>query len=544
MRRRSPPLRLALLLLLAIAASPAAGPRAQAPPPEAPPAGVPALQPRPGEATLEPALDTGGELHDLGAPARTTGVGPLFPLRRVVARLGGDLSGEDGSVILTLAETRVVAGPDNPVAIVGQEIVELSQPPVQDEAEGLLVPVDLLSASYGELLDFRFEWSREAGRLTARRRQAATLPVTVDVVHLQGVTTVVLRFPEPFDYELVERRDAVEVRPSRDRFQPPFPEPRVADPLVADVRVTGDRVRIELAPETRAESYVLEQPFRLVFDVVRMERDQAEAEEVPEIEPLEPHQGIRTIVIDPGHGGGESGAVGPAGEAEKDLTLELAHALRARLVERFPVRVVLTRDEDASLPLDTRSAIANQNKADLFVSIHLNSSLGSRARGAETFFLSMEASDARAAEVAAAENRAAAAGDEDPLYDLQLILWDLAQSYHLAASQRVAALIQEELNTTLGLRDRGVKQAPFRVLMGAAMPAVLVELGFLSNPEEEERLKDPAYRGELVEALVRAIGRYREEVDARAAAQAGEEAERPAAEAAPVGPDGSPEPTP
>jgi len=205
---------------------------------------------------------------------------------------------------------------------------------------------------------------------------------------------------------------------------------------------------------------------------------------------------------------------------------------------------VLTRDEDASLPLDTRSAIANQNKADLFVSIHLNSSLGSRARGAETFFLSMEASDARAAEVAAAENRAAAAGGEDPLYDLQLILWDLAQSYHLAASQRVAALIQEELNTTLGLRDRGVKQAPFRVLMGAAMPAVLVELGFLSNPEEEERLKDPAYRGELVEALVRAIGRYREEVDARAAAQAGEEAERPAVDAAPAGPDGSPEPTP
>jgi N-acetylmuramoyl-L-alanine amidase len=290
----------------------------------------------------------------------------------------------------------------------------------------------------------------------------------------------------------------------------------VADPLVEDVRVAEDRVRIELAPETRAESYELERPFRLVFDVVRAERSRSEAEEVPGIEPARPHEGLRTIVIDPGHGGGESGAVGPTGETEKDLTLELARVLRARLAERLPVRVVLTRDEDASLPLDTRSAIANQNKADLFISIHLNSSLGARARGAETYFLSMEASDARAAEVAAAENRGAAELD-DPLHDLQLILWDLAQSHHLSASQRVAALIQEELNTTLGLRDRGVKQAPFRVLMGAAMPAVLVELGFLSNPEEEERLKDPAYRSELVEALVRAIGRYRSEVDERAA---------------------------
>lgn len=537
MRRRLPPVRLAFVLLLAVAASSTAGPRPQPPPPgDATVPGAAPLQPRPGERPAEPPIEVpfepGAETHDLGPPALTTDAGPLFPLRRIVSRLGGTLSGEDGSVVLALGETRVIAGPGNPVAIVGREIVELSQAPFADDREGILVPVDLLRASYGELLDFSFDWSLEAGRLTARRGLPATLPVVVDVVHLQGVTTVVLRFPERFDYELVERREAVEIRPRRDRFQPPIPVSRVADPLVEDIRVAEDRVRIELAPETRAESYVLERPFRLVFDVVRAERSRSVAEEVPGIEPGRPHEGLRTIVIDPGHGGGESGAVGPTGETEKDLTLELARVLRARLAERLPVRVVLTRDEDASLPLDTRSAIANQNKAELFISIHLNSSLGARARGAETYFLSMEASDARAAEVAAAENRGAAELD-DPLYDLQLILWDLAQSHHLSASQRVAALIQEELNTTLGLRDRGVKQAPFRVLMGAAMPAVLVELGFLSNPEEEERLKDPAYRSELVEALVRAIGRYRSEVDERAARATVQ-----------GGPGGAPEPTP
>ena len=134
----------------------------------------------------------------------------------------------------------------------------------------------------------------------------------------------------------------------------------------------------------------------------------------------------------------------------------------------------------------------------------------------ETFFLSLQASDEMAAEIAAIENEAAAGGPTDnPLTDLDLILWDLAQSYHLAESQRYARLIQEELNGALGLADRGVKQAPFRVLRGAAMPAVLVELGFLSNTDEEQRLQDPEYRTQLVDALVRATQRYRALVEGR-----------------------------
>lgn len=453
----------------------------------------------------------------LGAPATTTEAGPLFALRPIVERLGGSLSGT-GTVTLTVGDTRVVAGAGNRTALVGREMVELSQPPVLAGEDGpLLVPVDFLEASYGELEDLEFDWSPESRQLVARRPVARTLPVTVDIVNLQGVSTVVLQFPERFEYELVERSGGVEVRPRRDRLEAPFPAPRVNDPLVSDVRVTPERIRIDLAPGARAEGYTLERPFRLVFDIVRAEAAPETAEEPVEVAPPRERQGLHTIVIDPGHGGAESGAVGPGGELEKNLTLELSRLLQARLRQSLPVRVVLTRDEDATLPHDTRPAIANQNKADLFISIHLNSSLGPTAHGAETYFLSNEASDARAAAAAEAENRVAGAGgDGDPLYDLQLILWDLAQSHHLGQSQRVATLIQQELNSTLGLRDRGVKQAPFRVLMGAAMPAVLVELGFLSNPSEAAKLEDPAYRSELVDALVRAIGRYREEVAERA----------------------------
>jgi N-acetylmuramoyl-L-alanine amidase len=458
-----------------------------------------------------------GEVSSL--PFASVPQGTLFALAPIVERLGAGLAAAplgQGSILrLPGREIVVVAG--SPAFTDGEQIVPLSVAPADAPAQGgLFVPVDLLQAAWGGL-GWSFTWLPGELRLMVERRELRTLELEVDLVHLQGVTTVVLQFPaadpqEP-QYRVRTRREAVEVELAGDRLVPParLPAPG-SDPLVEGIEVTPERVRLLLVAEAAAESYVLRNPFRLVFDVFRRSAPEAPAAEV---RPPERQPGIRTIVIDPGHGGVETGAIGTSGTAEKDLTLVLAQALKRRLEARLPVRVVLTRDEDADLPLDTRAALANQLKGDLFVSLHLNSSVGNGAHGAETYFLSMQASDAAAASAAAAENApssAVAAGEGsggDPLYDLQLILWDLAQSHHLAESQRLAGLIQEELNTTLSLRDRGVRQAPFRVLMGAAMPAVLVELGFLSNPQEEARLQNPAYRAELVEALVRAITRYR-----------------------------------
>jgi len=477
------------------------------PPPEAPPLTHGVAQ-----------LVVDGEVSSL--PIAITPQGTLFPLAPVAEKLGGGLAAgplRQGWVLqLPGRELVLVAGSSSFTD--GEQIVALSQAPADaaapDSPGGLFVPIDLLQAAWGDL-GYGFTWLPEELRLMVERRQLRSLQIEVDLVHLQGVTTVVLQFPEAESqapqYRLRTRRDAVEVELAGDRLLPParLPPPG-ADPLVEGVEVTPERVRLLLAPDAAAESYVLRNPFRLVFDVYRRS---AQASPPAEVRTPERQPGIRTIVLDPGHGGTETGAIGASGTAEKDLTLVLAQALKRRLEARLPVRVVLTRDEDADLPLDTRTALANQFKGDLFVSLHLNSSIGDGAHGAETYFLSMQASDAAAASAAAAENAPApGAGEgpeEDPLYDLQLILWDLAQSHHLAESQRLAGLIQEELNTTLSLRDRGVRQAPFRVLMGAAMPAVLVELGFLSNSQEEARLQDPAYRAELVEALVRAVTRYR-----------------------------------
>lgn len=456
---------------------------------------------------------------ELAVPVERRAGGPLFAIEPLVERLGGELAPAEGGEgwVLSVAGKEILFGPGSDVLVIDREIIRLSQAPEAGLA-GLLVPLDFLRATFGDFSGYRFAWDAVRGQLTVERGAGREVPVTIDVVHIQGLTTVVFQFSEAPRYRIVEVAGGVDVRLLGDRLAP-SPGWRQQDPLVAGIDLERDRIHIALVPGAAADSYVLDSPFRLVFDVHRGRSPSPPRLPRAALPPRET-EGVRTIVLDPGHGGNEIGATGASGVEEKELTLILAQSLKASLERRLPVRVILTRSEDAYLPLETRAAIANQNKADLFVSLHLNSvaRTGTRAHGAETYFLSMQASDARAAEAAELENRSGrAGGGDDPLHDLQLILWDLAQSHHLAESQRVASLIQEELNGALDLANRGVKQAPFQVLMGAAMPAVLVELGFLSNPEEERRLLDAGYRAELTAALVRAVGRYKAEVDSRAA---------------------------
>src|SRR6185295_10024980 len=349
------------------------------------------------------------------------------------------------------------------------------------------------------------------------KRQARLVPVAIDVVHLQGTTTVVLQFPTMPRYKIDQLPERIEVRMLGDRISASMAS-TLDDPLVEKVDPSPDRLVIRLLRGATADSYTLENPFRIVFDV---HQPGPTTGPVGGLAPAIDRPGIRTIVIDPGHGGTETGAIGPSGVQEKELTLLLARALASQLAERLGVRTELTRTNDSVISFDARTALANQNKADLFISIHLNSSLGTGAHGAETYFLANRATDPRAASSANVENGTAddGSGLADPaaLQDLQLMLWDLAQSRYLEQSQRLANMIQGELNQALDLKDRGVKQAPFRVLVGAAMPAVLVELGFISNPDEEKKLQDAGYRAQLVDALVRAVGHYKELVEARPA---------------------------
>ena len=218
-----------------------------------------------------------------------------------------------------------------------------------------------------------------------------------------------------------------------------------------------------------------------------------------------------TIVVDPGHGGEEEGAHGPGGLKEKDVTLDVARRLRGRLQADGGMEIILTRDDDRTVGLDERTAIANHAQADLFVSIHANSSRRDNARGSETYFLSYQATDDDARAVAAIENNAMRLDQGvQGQSGLEMVLWDLAQSAYLKASSDLAETIQDRLNDSLGVRNRGIKQAPFRVLMGATMPAVLVEIAFISSPEDEKRLRDASFKDQIAQAIAESVHRYRE----------------------------------
>lgn len=219
-------------------------------------------------------------------------------------------------------------------------------------------------------------------------------------------------------------------------------------------------------------------------------------------------------VVDPGHGGEQEGALSPAGDREKDLALEIARKVAARL-RKLGARVVLTRTGDIDVPLVNRATIANALRADLFVSIHLNSMPTAEQRhsrrGVETYFLSADATDASAAAVAARENASRMAGEAlaDPGDAVGLILQDLQSAAALTESSRLAYFLHERLIAGTGADDDGVKQAPFFVLAGARMPAVLLELGFISHEVESLRLKDPVYQELLAAAVADGIAAWR-----------------------------------
>jgi N-acetylmuramoyl-L-alanine amidase len=218
---------------------------------------------------------------------------------------------------------------------------------------------------------------------------------------------------------------------------------------------------------------------------------------------------IGRIVIDPGHGGHDTGTIGPSGLMEKDLCLDVALRLGKIVEQRLPgADVLYTRSDDTFIPLEERTNIANQAKADLFISIHANSSRDQGARGIETYYLNLKGS-AEAMEVAARENATAQGG----VHDLQDLVKKIAQTEKIDESKELAEDIQDSLSKRIQksgktIRNRGVRKAPFVVLIGADMPSILTEISFLSNPADEKLLKQPEQRQKVAEGLYQGMVSY------------------------------------
>jgi N-acetylmuramoyl-L-alanine amidase len=362
-------------------------------------------------------------------------------------------------------------------------------------------------------------------------------------------TRVILEFPERPSYQVLRQADRVILTLQGSFKSLPFKSKKFDDPIVDRFKLDRGSRQTDLlfftGPDfASVSSFEMTSPFRLVLDFQRRgavagaappgagtpvppsgePAPSRPAEPPPSAAPQEAMPGtipvptkppgVQTIVVDAGHGGTETGATGPTGLLEKEVTLDVAKRLQTGLSRRLGVKVILTRDSDRQVPLDDRTAIANHERADLFLSIHVNASLAKEARGAETYFLSYQATDDESRAVAALENNALGVESAPPASsNLGLVLWELAQSQYLAESSQLAETIQQKLNEALHIESRGIKQAPFKVLMGATMPAVLVEIGFITNAEEEERLKDGAYRDKIADAIIDSVAAFKERAE-------------------------------
>ncbi len=295
----------------------------------------------------------------------------------------------------------------------------------------------------------------------------------------------------------------------------------VKDGILNSIRVAQfdkDTVRIVLDVNKlkKYHAFMLEDPNRLVIDVYS-----ADAETLAKVEKISKgnkrenarrFNEIKTVVIDPGHGGKDPGAVGPGGLQEKDITLQVGKKLGRLLKKNYKMNVIYTREKDKFVSLNRRTHVANSKKSDLFISIHVNASEKRNAKGIETYFLNWT-NNREAMRVAARENRISIKKMKKIQNDTQFILQDLARKNKNEESMRLAHSVQSSMVNSLQkdytkIEDLGVKYALFYVLVGAEMPSILVEVSFISNRVEEKRLASDAYKSKIAEAIAQGINSY------------------------------------
>ena len=435
-----------------------------------------------------------------------------FSAEDVVAALGGSVAADAHGYRVTINNNVAAFGPDSRFGVVRDDLIEMPAPPVMIDNRPF-VTIQFFQGFLAKTADLDVVWDERAKLVQIRPLQHTVVGVQVSVANVQGISKIVFTLTQSSGYAIVKEPGAYTLRFAA-QIRAPFPEQAYEDPNVAKITFAGTDARIQLTGgDVVGDAYKLENPFRIVLDV-RKATAGPSTPTLPALNKPVDQPGIHTIVIDPGHGGKDIGASGPGGLQEKEATLAIANKLAAALASKLGTRVILTREDDSMVSLDQRTAVANQYKADLFLSVHVNAAPVKGAHGSEVYFLSADASDELAKKAAESEN-ASTSGHADQQSDLKLILWDLAQQEYLAESSRFAQSIQEEMNALAGIQNRGVKQAPFKVLVGATMPAALVEVAFISNPDEETKLRNQQFQNTVVDALTRAVQRYKNDYETR-----------------------------
>jgi N-acetylmuramoyl-L-alanine amidase len=452
--------------------------------------------------------------------ARTIGGQELFALDDL-AKLFALSYREDavaGGLTITVRGQTIVLSAGQGLASVSGRMISLPAPPVKDGSTWY-VPVDFVSRALAPLVGTPLEL-RKPSRLILLG--GVRMPrVAGRVEPIGSLARLTLDIAPATPHAVTQEGTRLVIRFEADALDATLPSSTAPD-FIQAVR-PGDApasIAVDLGPRFgtfRATDVPADRGAgRLVIDVIAPTTEpqpgqppQPAPREPPPLLEVAPAGGVRTVVIDPGHGGSETGSKGPSGALEKDVTLAVARRLKASLEARLGVRAILTRDGDETVGLEQRAAVANNNKADVFVSLHTNAALRPQAAGAEIFYLSLDEYGDRAKAIArgASETLPVVGGG---MRDIEIIPWEMAQARYITQSAALAESVEATFRDRVPLSAHGVQQAPLRVLVGANMPAVLVEMGFLTNPSQEQQLTSGGYQDTIVRALVEAIVRFRD----------------------------------
>ena len=424
-----------------------------------------------------------------------------------------------GAITVSYKGKAIVLTPDQALASVAGKLISLPAPPVRSGRRWLL-PLEFISRVLATIYDARMDLRKQAHLLIVGDLRVPRVLMRYELLGT-GARLTVDATPRA-NASVSQENDRLMIKFEADALDVVLPQIQPQG-LVQGVRVADPiSVAVDLGPRFaafRATTQPLETSARLTIDIVAATTEPAAPSPTP-VPPLTPlpdlgtveQASVHTVVIDPGHGGEDAGVKGPGGTKEKDLTLAVARRLKASIESRLGIRVLLTRDDDRNIAVDDRAAVANNNKADLFLSLHASASLRLGTAGASVFIAAFDKN-------AEDQARASLGTERLPTFsggqrDIELVLWDFAQIRHLDRSAELAEIVEQQLRDHIPLSSRAIDRAPLRVLESANMPAVIIEMGYLTNAGQEKQLMGSEFQNALVQSLVDTIVKFRDRLGA------------------------------
>ena len=430
-----------------------------------------------------------------------------------------------GGLTITYRGRTIVVSSDQPMASVSGRVVALPSPAVRS-GNRWFVPLDFLPRALAPIYDTRIDLRRASRLLVVGDLRVPRVTARVEVPGPPTRATLEIAPAAPVSVTTEPGR--LVIRVDADALDAALPGDgaglidliRFGDQPTTIVVLLDDRAGPARAVPAEANGIT-----RVTIDVTGVAAPGDAAAPPPAAPPTAaapalapplfatPRTPLQTIVIDPGHGGDDRGARGARGTEEKAVTLEVARRLRTLIEMRLGIRVILTRDDDRTISLDERAAVANNSKADLFLSLHMNAASVAAVAGAEVFYvrLDREGEDARRA----AESGVPLQVLGGAMRAIDVIQWDLAQARHVDASAVLAGILEQDLRAQVPMGGRPRQDAPLRVLTGVNMPAALIEMAYLTNGEQERLAQSEAYQSSLAQAMYNAVVGFRSYLDSQ-----------------------------